>query len=74
MVAPPLPLHTVIVNAKPWAYFTVDDNPTQHETPDTLHLPAGAHTVHFSRGQVTRNTAITVPESDGLTVLEDLTH
>ncbi|HEX7699654.1 MAG TPA: hypothetical protein VF403_03005, partial [Kofleriaceae bacterium] len=74
VITPPVPLHTVIVNAKPWAYFTVDDNPAQYQTPDTLHLAAGPHTVHFTHGTVTRATAITVPDSDALTVLEDMSH
>jgi hypothetical protein len=75
VIAPPLALHAVRVNVKPgWAYFTVDDNSTQYQTPDTIHLAVGAHTVHFTHGTVTRATAITVPDSDALTVLEDLSH
>jgi tRNA A-37 threonylcarbamoyl transferase component Bud32 len=73
VTAPPQPVHAVRVSVKPgWAFFTVDDNPTQFQTPDTVHLAAGAHIVHFTRGSVTRATPITVPDSDALTVLEDL--
>ncbi|MEO8841269.1 MAG: serine/threonine-protein kinase [Kofleriaceae bacterium] len=75
LIAPPLPLHAVRVSVKPgWAYFTVDDNPTQYQTPDTVHLAAGAHIVHFTHNAITRARPITVPESDSLTVLEDLSH
>ena len=74
LVAPPQITHSVVVNAKPWAYFTIDDNPKRYETPDTVHLGVGAHVIHFSNGDARRDTAVTVPDSDALTVLEDMTH
>jgi len=35
------------INATPWAYFTIDDDPTQHTTVETLDLAVGEHRIHF---------------------------
>lgn len=57
-------LRPITIGAVPWAYFTVDDDPTQHETPKTLRLSVGAHRVTFSNPQlgISRTVTVTVPE------------
>ena len=75
--APPLPTatkHTVLVNAKPWAYFTIDGDTTQYQTLARVTLTVGEHVLHFTHEGVTKDVTITVPDSDDLKVLEDLTH
>jgi tRNA A-37 threonylcarbamoyl transferase component Bud32 len=77
VVTPPpsLPkLHAVKVNTSPWAYFTVDDNPTQFQTMETIHLSAGPHVIHFSREDLqARDVPITVPDADSLVVFQPMT-
>jgi hypothetical protein len=36
-----------MINVQPWAYFTVDGDPTQHNTPTRIQLSAGPHKIHF---------------------------
>ncbi|HEY5938625.1 MAG TPA: serine/threonine-protein kinase [Kofleriaceae bacterium] len=62
--APVAVLRPITIGAQPWAYFTVDDDPTRHETPATLKLTVGPHRVTFSNPQlgVTRTVTVTVPE------------
>jgi serine/threonine protein kinase len=57
------PVRPITIGAEPWAYFTVDDSPTRHETPTTLDLSVGAHRVTFSNPQlgVSRTVTIEVP-------------
>jgi hypothetical protein len=74
VVKPPQILHAVKVNARPWAYFTVDDNPTQYQTLETIHVAAGAHVIHFTHDQLHRDVSIQVPDSDSLIISEDMTH
>ncbi len=67
-------LHTVKVNTKPWAYFTVDDDPTQWQTMETIRLAAGPHVLHFSRPDLQpRDVSITVPDNDTLAVFQPMT-
>lgn len=58
------PSRAFTIGADPWAYFTVDGSPVQHETPETLELSIGAHRITFSNPQlgVTRTITIDVPE------------
>jgi len=63
--APPPPvLRSITIGATPWAYFTVDGDPTRYETPATLKLAVGSHRVTFSNPEldVTRTVTVTVPE------------
>ena len=62
--APPVVLRPIPIGAKPWAYFTVDTDPTRHETPTTLRLAVGAHRVTFSNPElgVSRTVTVVVPE------------
>jgi hypothetical protein len=57
------PLRPIWINALPWAYFTVDGDPKQYETPTLLNLPAGPHRVTFMNPQlgVSRTVTVTVP-------------
>ena len=59
----PAPLRRVTINALPWANFTIDHDPTLHQTIDTLELRAGRHTLHFSNAQlgIERDVVIEVP-------------
>ena len=58
------PSRPFTIGADPWAYFTVDGSPVQHETPETLELSVGAHRITFSNPQlgVTRTVTIDVQE------------
>lgn len=70
---PPQPVHTVLINAKPgWAYFTIDDDPTQYQTLANVRLPSGQHVIHFTQGDLRKDVTITVPDNDNLRVLVDL--
>ena len=57
------PLRPIWINALPWAYFTVDSDPKQYETPAMLKLAAGPHRVTFMNPQlgVSRTVTVTVP-------------
>ncbi len=64
----------VTINAKPWAYFTVDADPTQHETIKTLELTPGPHKIHFTNPviHVDRTVTIDVPAEGEMTHVEPL--
>lgn len=57
------PLRSIWINALPWAYFTVDNDPKQHETPAMLELSVGTHRVTFANPQlgVSRTVTVVVP-------------
>jgi serine/threonine protein kinase len=59
----PVTLRRVTINATPWAYFTIDDDGTQHETMKTIMLAPGKHRVHFTNPvlKVERDVTIDVP-------------
>jgi hypothetical protein len=43
------PKHRVTLNTSPqWSWFTVDNDATKYQTPGTIELTAGTHTIHFS--------------------------
>ena len=71
---PPIALRKVTINATPWAYFAVDDDPTQHETMKTLSLAPGRHRIRFSNPvlKVERQVTIEVPVDRDLTHVERL--
>jgi hypothetical protein len=60
--AAPAP-RAIWINALPWAYFTVDGDPKQHETPKLLELPVGPHRLTFTNPQlgISRTVTVTVP-------------
>ncbi|MBA3460620.1 MAG: serine/threonine protein kinase [Deltaproteobacteria bacterium] len=60
---PPVVLRRVTINATPWAYFTVDSDPTQYQTIKTIQLAPGQHVIHFSNPvlKVERDVTIDVP-------------
>ena len=64
-ISPPPTTSTrkVTINAIPWAYFTVDSDPTRYETVKALQLPPGHHELHFSNPvlKIERDVAIEVP-------------
>jgi hypothetical protein len=65
--APALPTHKAIIGAQPWSYFTVDGDPTQHESGEPIQLTAGPHTIHFvgqPHFQTDKTVTITVPDDD----------
>jgi len=53
----------VRINLTPWAYYTADDDPTQHETPGTIDLTPGRHRLHVWNPElhVERDIYIIVP-------------
>ncbi|MBA3451789.1 MAG: serine/threonine protein kinase [Deltaproteobacteria bacterium] len=71
---PVVALRKVTINATPWAYFTVDNDPTQHETMKTLQLAPGKHRIQFSNPvlKVERTVTIEVPEDRDLAHVERL--
>jgi len=73
-VSPPLENRKVTINAIPWAYFTVDDDPTRYETMKTIPLAPGAHTIHFDNPElgVKSDKKIDVPADRDSTVVERL--
>jgi hypothetical protein len=60
--APPA-LCRVRINLTPWAYYRVDDDPTQHETPSTIELAPGPHKLHVWNPQlgIERDIVLHVP-------------
>jgi hypothetical protein len=60
---PPVVLRRVTINAVPWAYFTVDGDPTQHQTIKTIQLAPGPHVIHFANPvlKIERDVTIDVP-------------
>ncbi len=64
----------VTIGATPWADFTVDDDPTPHQTPETIELPPGRHRIHFANARlgVTRTVVIEVPVDRDLRHVEPL--
>ncbi|MFT3696519.1 MAG: serine/threonine-protein kinase [Kofleriaceae bacterium] len=69
---PPRAVHKVMVNATPWAYVTVDNDPTRYETLATLHLTAGPHTFHFEHEATKKDKQIVVPDDDSLVITESM--
>jgi hypothetical protein len=51
-VAPPIPTgvkRKVTLQTSPqWSEFTVDGGTTKYQTPDTIQLAPGSHTIHFT--------------------------
>ncbi len=68
------PTRKVTIGATPWADFTVDDDPTPRQTPETLELTPGRHRIHFSNPRlgVTRTVVIDVPSDRDLKHVEAL--
>jgi hypothetical protein len=65
-----MPVYKITINIKrTWAYFTVDGEPTRHQTPETVKLTAGPHMVHFWNDLVhaTKEVTIDVPAHDDAT-------
>jgi hypothetical protein len=69
---PPVVLRSVTINAKPWANFTVDKDPTVHQTMKTLQLAPGPHTIKFTNPvlAVEREVTIQVPDRDWSYVID----
>jgi hypothetical protein len=61
--APAGPLRPITIGATPWAYFVIDGDPRQYETPMTLRLTVGSHRVTFTNPQlgVSRTVTVVVP-------------
>ncbi len=53
-------LRQVTIGATPWADFTVDDDPTPHQTPETLELPPGQHRIHLHNPTIGVERTITL--------------
>lgn len=75
-VAPPptVEKRKVTINAIPWAYFTIDGDPTRYETIRTIPLAPGPHTIHFDNPELGIKTdkEIEVPADRDTTVVERL--
>jgi serine/threonine-protein kinase len=73
--APARPERQVTINARPgWAYFTIDDDATQHQTVETVSLPPGPHRIHFTNPQrnFDRTVTIDVPPDRDLHHVEQI--
>lgn len=68
-------LRRVTINAIPWAYFTVDGDPTRHETVKTLQLAPGPHRIHFVNPvlELERTITLDVPSDRDVSHVERLT-
>jgi hypothetical protein len=57
------PTCRVRINFTPWAYYTVDHDPTRHETPGTIDLAPGEHHLRVWNPElhIERDIALTVP-------------
>ncbi len=64
----------VTVQATPWAYFTVDSDPTRYETPKSVELSPGPHVLHFDNPdlQITRDVRIDVSATSDMQHVEHL--
>ncbi len=64
----------VTINANPWAYFTVDGDPTRYQTIETVLLAPGPHTIHFDNPElhIKRDRTIDVPDDHDISVVEPL--
>jgi hypothetical protein len=53
----------VTIGARPWAYYTVDADRTQHQTPEVVELAPGKHTIHYEQPELhqKRDVVIDVP-------------
>jgi hypothetical protein len=77
-VAPPAPAATfkVWVGTRPnWSNYTIDDDPTVHQSQQFVHLTSGKHTLHFTGNEYHPGNAtetIVVPENDSLKVNVEL--
>nr|HEX4318344.1 serine/threonine-protein kinase [Kofleriaceae bacterium] len=58
--AAPKPQRHVTINSQPWSNFTVDADPAVHQTIETLTLPAGPHTIHFSNPELHLQATATI--------------
>jgi tRNA A-37 threonylcarbamoyl transferase component Bud32 len=72
--ATPPPTRRVTIGATPWAYFRVDDDPVQHQTPEAIQLTPGRHTVHFTNPElrVERVIVLEVPADRDLRHVEPM--
>jgi hypothetical protein len=74
--AVPVIAHRVDIGAQPyWSYFTVDGDPAQHTTGDSLQLAPGAHTLHFTGNPhyaADKTITIHVPDADGFKTVVQL--
>ena len=72
--APVVALRKVTIQATPWAYVTVDGDPTRHETPATIQLAPGPHVLHFDNPdlQITRDVRIEVSPNNDMQHVEHL--
>lgn len=68
----PRTLRKVMVNATPWAYVTVDNDPARFETLATLHLTPGQHVLHFEHESTKKDVSITVPDDDSLAITQSM--
>ena len=49
---PPVTRYKAIINIKPWAYFTVDNDSTRHQTQEPVQIAPGPHQIHFSNPEL----------------------
>ncbi len=60
------PTYKVQINIAPWAYFTVDNDTTRHQTPEWVSLTAGPHQIHFTNPELhaEKTLSLDVPAHD----------
>jgi serine/threonine-protein kinase len=69
VAAPAEKKRKVVINTKPWSYFTVDGGSTRYQTLDAIELSPGAHRIHFLGNEFVkadRSVTIDVPDGDGV--------
>ncbi len=64
----------VTINVTPWAYFTVDNDPKQYETPRSLQLAPGRHVIHIQNPElnITKDITLDVPADRDIEHVENL--
>jgi hypothetical protein len=50
----------VTINSQPWSNFTIDSDPAQHQTIETVSLPPGPHVIHFVNPELHLEATATV--------------
>lgn len=66
---------SVTIGARPWAYFYVDSDPAQHQTPETLQLAPGRYRIRFENPElhVSKQAVIDVPADRDIRHVEIMT-
>jgi serine/threonine protein kinase len=77
VTAPPVAAtkYKVLINSRPWSYFTIDGDDTQYQTLANVELTPGPHKIHFTGNPAyptDKTVTISVPEKDGFKYVQEL--